>query len=417
MRTCYPLLAIFFIASAATEAQVVPAVTPGPTMLPVISGTLHFDLRYSQTAQFYNNETTQSAVASGDAAYASPSLTHPTTLVYSGGDMWNFSGNNGESGVFQHLAVSQGVLMRHCTFSVSDDVSYMPQSPTTGFSGIPGVGSLPSSSTSSQSILTLNSRSVYNTVNASYTQRLNHATSLSLNGSYEIMRFPDNNGLESNQWEVGPQITRRLTARNSIFGQYSYSRSSYPGYTITMETQSLQFGGQRQWSRRFSTSASAGPEWVHGSDSAQIPSSSGLEVNANATYQAKSTTASLSYSQATQASAGALASFGTRNYDTMAGLTRQFGRDLSVNATAAYMRTRGLDVVNTASSKYTGVTNSEYGGVSATRKLGRYFDVFASYTASKQLSSSALSAKAIHGVSQTVTFGIGYSPREMHFRK
>jgi hypothetical protein len=386
-------------------------------MLPVISGTLHFDLRYSQTAQFYQNETTQSAIASGDAAYASPSLTRPTSFVYSGGDMWNFSGNNGESGVFQHLTVSQGFLMRDWTFMLTDDVSYMPQSPTTGFSGIPGVGSLPSSSTSSQSILTLNSRSVYNTVTASYTQRLNHATSLSLNGNYEIMRFPDGNGLESNQWQVGPQITRRLNARNSIFGQYSYSRSSFPGYTVTMNTQSAQFGGQRNWSRRLSTSASAGPEWVQGSDSAQIPSSSGLEVNANATYQAKSTTASLIYSQATQASAGALASFGTRNYDTTAGLTRQLGRDLSVNATAAYMRTRGLDVVNATNSKYTGVTNSEYGGVSATRRLGRYFDLFASYTASKQLSSSVLSAKAINGVSQTVTFGIGYSPREMHFRK
>lgn len=417
MRPCYPLLAIFFLASAATEAQVVPAVTPGPTVLPVISGTLHFNLRYSQTAQFYNNGTTQSAIASGEGAYANSSVSHPASLIYSGGDMWNISGNNGGSGIFQHLTATQGFLKRDWTLSFSDDVSYMPQSPTIGFSGIPGVGSLPSSTTPSQTILTLNSRSVYNTVSAGYTHRINYATSFSLSGSYEILRFPDANGLESNQWEVGPQITRRLNARNSVFAQYSYSRSSFPGYTVTMSTQSAQFGGQRNWSRRFSTSASAGPEWVQGSDSAQIPSSSGLEVNVNATYQAKSTTATLGYSQGTVGSAGALASFGTRNYDTTAGLTRQIGRDLSVNATAAYMRTRGLDVINATNSKYTGVTNSEYGGVSATRSLGRCFNVFAGYTASKQLSSAALSTKAIHGVSQTVSFGIGYSPREIHFRK
>jgi hypothetical protein len=73
------------------------------------------------------------------------------------------------------------------------------------------------------------------------------------------------------------------------------------------------------------------------------------------------------------------------------------------------MRTRSL--------KLAGVTNSEYGGVSATQKLGRYFSVFANYTASRQLSSSVLSEKAIHGATQTVSFGIEYSPREWRFRR
>jgi hypothetical protein len=409
MRQGYTLLAIFFIASAVTEAQVVPAVTPGPNRLPVVSGTLRIDLRYSQTAQIYSNETTQSAVASGEVTYASPSERRPTTLTYSGGDMWNFSGVGGESGVFQHLLVSQGILGRNWSWSISDDVSYMPQSPTTGFSGIPGVGNLPTPTTPSQTILTLNTRSVDNLVNSSYTHSLNHATSLSINGSYGILRFPDGNGLETNQWEAGTQITRRLNAHNSIFGEYSYSRYGYPGYTITMGTQSAQFGVQRTWNRRFSTSASVGPEWTQGSDSAQIPSSTEVAANANATYQARSTIAFLGYSQGTAGSSGAISSFGTHNYDAIAGVTRQIGRNLSLGGSGGYMRTRGL--------KLAGVTNSEYGGVSATQRLGRYFTVFANYTATKQLSSSVLSMNAIHGVSQAISFGIGYSPREIHFRK
>jgi hypothetical protein len=238
---------------------------------------------------------------------------------------------------------------------------------------------------------------------------LGHATSLSVSGSYGIQRFPDGYGLETNQWQVGSQITRRLNVRNSIFGAYSYTRYSYPGYTITMETKSAQFGGQRSWSRRFTTSASVGPEWSSGSDSAQIPSSTGVSANASATYQARSTTASLSYSQGTSGSSGAIASFGTRNYDAMASVTRQLNRSLSINGSGGYMRTRSL--------KLAGVTNSEYGGVSATQKLGRYFSVFANYTASRQLSSSVLSEKAIHGATQTVSFGIEYSPREWRFRR
>lgn len=409
MRTGYTLLAIFLAAGTVAKAQVVPAVTPGPNRLPVVSGTLRANLSYSQNAQFYDNRTTQSAIASGEVAYASPSQIRPFSLAYTGGDMWNYSGKNGESGVFQHLMASQGILGRDWTFSLGDNVSYMPQAPTSGFSGIPGVGNLPTSSTPSQTILTLHTRSVDNTVNSSYTHRLNHATSLSGNGSYEIERFPDGNGLETNQWQVGPQVTRRLNALNSIFGQYSYSRFSYPGYTITMQTQAAQFGGQRNWNRRLSTSASAGPEWTQGSDSAQIPSSTGLSVKANAFYQARSMTATLNYSQGTTGSAGAIQSFGTRSSNATAGLARQFGRDLSISATGGYMRTQGV--------KQAGVTNSEYGSVSATRKLGRYFNVFANYNVTKQLSSSVLSANAIRGVSQNINFGIGYSPREIHFRQ
>jgi hypothetical protein len=410
MKTGYTLLAIILIASAAAKAQVVPAVGPVPMRVPMVSGTLRANLRYTQSAQFYgHDDVAQSASASGEVAYASPSQKRPFSLTYSGGKMWNLSGTNGESGYFQHLMASQGFLGRNWAFTIGDDVSYMPQAPTTGFSGIPGVGDLPSQTTPSQTILTRNTRSIYNTVSPSYTHSLNHATSLSLSGSYAILRFPDGNGLETDTWQVGPQITRRLNALNSIFAEYSYSRFSYPGYSITMETHAAQFGGLRKWNRRFTTSASAGPEWVQGSNRVQIPSSTGLQVNADASYQARSTTATVGYSQGTTGGAGAIMSFGTRSYDAMAGLSQQVGRDLSLSATGGYMRTRELEL--------NGVTNSEYGGFSATRKLGRYFNVFANYTVTKQLSSSVLEANAIHGVSQYISFGIGYSPREIHFRQ
>lgn len=376
----------------------------------MVSGTLRYDLRYTQNAQFYgNDDVAQSAIASGEMVYASSSERRPFNLTYSGGEIWNISGHNGESGVFQHLAVSQDFLRRNWSFILNEDVSYMPQSPTTGFSGIPGVGNLPSPTMPSQTILTRHTRSVYNTVSPSYTHSLNYATSLSLSGSYEILRYPDGNGLETNEFQVGPQITRRLNALNSIFAQYSYSRFSYPGYSITMETQAAQFGGQRKWNRRFSTSASLGPEWVQGSNSMRIPSSAGLEANVGASYQARSTTATLGYSQGTTGGAGAIMSFGTRSYNAMAELTQQLEKELSISATGGYMRTRELEL--------NGVTNSEYVGVSATRKFGRYCNVFANYTITRQLSSSVLAANALHGVSQFVSFGIGYSPREIHFRR
>jgi hypothetical protein len=142
MKPSQTLMLILFTVCTVTRAQVVPSAT-GPG-LPV-NGTLSYDLRYTQTAQFYGGfgGDTVWSVVSGEATYANANAARPTSLTYSGGDSWSLSGESEGTGIFQHLMVSQGVNRRNWTFNLSDDVSYMPQAPTTGFSGIPGVGNLP----------------------------------------------------------------------------------------------------------------------------------------------------------------------------------------------------------------------------------------------------------------------------------
>jgi hypothetical protein len=61
---------------------------------------------------------------------------------------------------------------------------------------------------------------------------------------------------------------------------------------------------------------------------------------------------------------------------------------------------------------YNGVINAKYGGAQATRKLGRYLTVFASYSAIDQSSSSSLPINVLNQLEQVIGFGIGYSPRE-----
>jgi membrane peptidoglycan carboxypeptidase len=64
--------------------------------------------------------------------------------------------------------------------------------------------------------------------------------------------------------------------------------------------------------------------------------------------------------------------------------------------------------------------------VQATRKLGRYFNVFVNYTAIDQSSNLqtavpntplSYNTNILNGLNQVMSFGIGYSPREMRFRK
>lgn len=411
MKARHALLAILVTVSATAKAQVAPAAT-GPGGLPV-SGTLKYDLRYTDTAQFYGGAggNVQMAVLSGDLTYANADIVYPSTVTYSGGDMWNIGGSSEGAGVFQHLVVSQGYNKRNWGFTISDNVSYSPQAPTSGFSGIPGVGSLPGLPTEpSQSVLTLNTRSVYNMVTSDYRHNLNYATSLDLNGSFTTLRFPDGNGLDTDSLQAGPRITRRLNAFNSLSGQYNFTHIGYPGLTsFTMETQTAMFGYDHTWSRRLKTSVSAGPQWIQSSDRTVIPSSLNLSVNASANYQTRSTTATLNYTRGASAGSGIATQVGVHDDNVSANLIRQFGKNLNVTATGAFMRTTQLNQA--------GTTNAKTGGVSASRRLGRSFTVFANYTATQQATSSVLTPNAIHGLSQVIGFGVGYSPREMHFKK
>ncbi|MGO9316184.1 MAG: hypothetical protein ACLPXT_12585 [Terracidiphilus sp.] len=421
-------MAILFTFVAVTRAQVAPAAM-GPTRLPTgptglpVSGTLRYDLRYSQTAQFYGGTqgNGQTSGVTGDLTYANTKAARPFALTYSGGDNWTISGAGGGSGIYQHLLASQGFIAHSWSFNINDNVSYTPQAPTTGFSGIPGAGGLPGvPGAPAQLILTLDTRSVNNMTGTTYTHLLDHSTSFGISGSYGILRFPDGNGLETNSLQVGPQISRRLNALSSISAQYAFSHFSYPGFPISMGTQSAMFGYTRSWSRRFNTSAAAGPEWIQGSAGSDIPSSTDLTANANATYGAKSIMATLGFSHATSGGAGITSQVGVHSDNVNAALSRQQGKNLSISFTGAYMRTQGLQQQQTGVTNGAGVTNAKYGGVSATQRWGRYIIAFANYTAIQQSSSSAIvtsNSNAVSGLSQVIGFGIGYSPREIHLRK
>jgi hypothetical protein len=63
------------------------------------------------------------------------------------------------------------------------------------------------------------------------------------------------------------------------------------------------------------------------------------------------------------------------------------------------------------------VTSAELGGVSATRRLGRYFTVFANYTAVQQSSNLGLGTNVVNGLSQVVGFGVAYSPRDINLKR
>ena len=239
---------ILLSAWSGAHAQVVPEAT-GPGRLPV-SGNLQYALRYSQTAEFGSLVGDwQTATPSASLDYSTGNERHPFSVSYAGGYVFDLAGPAYGVGFFQHLSVSQGLTGRRWSLQGSDDRElHMPQTPTTGFAGVPGTGGpIGGAGSSSQSILTVNTHSVTNMAMGEYANHLDFASTLNIGGYSELLRFPDGNGLDLDGLQAHAGLTRRLDARNSISGQYVFARYSYPASTFT----SSFTGGARQFQSRF----------------------------------------------------------------------------------------------------------------------------------------------------------------------
>jgi hypothetical protein len=426
-------MAIMLIAGGAARAQVVAAppnsgaaVSGGAATSPsglAVGGTLHYSLNYSESTEFGNGQDgEQWSTTTGDASYTNTNQRLPFSMQYGGGYSKIWNGPPSAGSVFQHLSLSQGKVWRAWNLMASENVSYSFETPTTGFSGVPGtgepIGGPGSSPLPDQTILTQNTRTLDNFTTLTIAHRLDFATSLNASGSWGQMRFIDNNGQNTDTLAASAGVSRRLNAHNSISGEYSFSRFNYGGANIATQgnttgqvsysqANSTQLGFTRQWNPKISSSASVGPQWVSSSDSAIVPTSTRISASVSASDTFKFGTASLSYSHGAAGGSGYM--LGAESDVVSGGFSRRFGKNLTTGLTGSYMRSAGLNG--------RGLTNGKFGGVQATRPLGRYFSIFANYTAVDQSSNLQNAANVLNSLSQGFSFGIGYSPRETRLKK
>jgi hypothetical protein len=403
MKTILKLGAFLITACVAAHAQAVPQATAGPAIL-------QYALRYSQSGAFQSeNQTSWQANASAEVNYANGIKRFPFNLNYGGGYTRNLAGPSIATGLFQRLLISQGYVGTRWNILASDSVYYLPQSPTMGFSGIPGtgepIGGPGSTPPSSLPILTVNTRIVNNVAMGEIGLSLNNTTTLSVGGTSQNLRFLDGNGQDTDAPTANVGITRRLDARNSLAGQYSYSRFSYGDSNFTLEINNALIDYHRAWTRHLNTDASVGPQWIKGAGSAAQPSSTKFSASAAVNYQFRFGSTNLSYNHQTNSGAGFL--LGTTVDSANAGYSREFGKNFSIGISGSYTRSTGLTNNEIISGKF--------GGVQATRRMGRYLSVFANYTAIDQSSSSSsLPVNILNQLDQVVAFGIGYTPRATH---
>lgn len=418
MKTTHTILAVLLGMGVAAYGQVEPAAT-GPSV--PITGNLQFSAQYAQAVELSKeNGNWDTSTASADATYTNNRPRKPFALQYAGGYTWTLSGLPYAQGVFQHLSVSQGAVWHKWNASVSDDVSYRPAAPTTGFSGVAGTGEPVGGGITSQTILTVNTHTVDNLLQGDVAHQVNYATTITVGGGSELLRYPNDDGINTNTVLANAGVTRRLSARTSLLGTYVFSDFTYPNGTnlpsqttptnpntgFSFLTNQAMFGFKRQWTQKVSTFATAGPLWTVSENSNTVPSISGLAVNAVASYEFRKIDASVSYNRGINGGGGYLPG---AKLDAIYGtFSREFGRNFGIGFTGAYMHTGALQG-STA-------TDAKFGGAQASRRLGRFINLFASYSAIDQISSDTLSSNTLNGFLQVFSGGIAYSPRETRLR-
>ena len=425
------LAALTPLTSGAALGQARPAATAlspsvGPS-LPKIDGVFRYALSASELLQTgYGSGVGFSTVLSGDANYSSRSEVHPFSMSYAGGLMMgNQYGRTATT--FQNFSVSQGLVAGSWLLGVSDSVSYLPQSPTLGLSGIPGVGDLGPYPTQGPGsgpaggVITNNMTSVTNSLSGNIERRLTALTSISGMGGWTILRYPSSDfGLDNTQKMGQVNLNHRLDLRDTISGGVSYSTFDFgKGIDLSMQTRGINGSFQRVLSRLLSMSISAGPQWINSSNKLLLPNRTTVSVDASLNYVRELTSASLNYSRGVNGGSGVQP--GAISDSVGASIGRSYGREWMASLTANYTKSDGLLNPGAFTRPLTGAqallysggnSNSVYGGLQVTRRLTDALSAYGSYNLQHQSTSYILRTQnAFSGTSSTFGFGITYSPR------
>ena len=398
MKAWLALLVVPAAVCSTLHAQVVPAGTG-------VGTNFGYVLRYAQTAEFGESlGNWQTATPSGEVHFRNGHRKSPLSINYTGGYTWTLAGPTEYStGFFQRLSVLKALTGEKWKATLLDDVSYRPASPITGFSGIPGTGE-PIGTPSpppSQSILNLGTHALDNLAIAEVTRTLSPAYSVSVGANYDLLYFPDSNGLNTYHFSVNSQLSREISRRSSAFGEYIFNRYSYPDVNLTTNANVLLAGYDHAFTRRFHVNLAAGPGWVTSSDSNVLPDSTMVNGSAGLDYRMPAGSAFVRYDRSTSGGSGYL--LGQLSDIVSGGYTRIFARTFTAEVTGGYRRIQPLNK--------SAIIHGEMGAVQGSWWFGGHLSAFASYTVVAQSSAGPLPSNAVTQPLQTISFGIAYAMR------
>lgn len=430
-------LGVLLVGGCATSlvAQVREVPFGDPRIEPPSGPTLHGAIRYSQI--FQNAAQTgriATSTISGDLDYVSGNVRRPFALLYAGGGI--FTTDTLGNTIFQNIQASQGFVARNWNLTLGNTFSYLPEAPTSGLAGIPGVGDLTGSGSGilppgvapNQSVLASNASRYSEAFSADLERRISSDTSIEGSGAFGLLRFPGGKGIDSQQEAASIGINRRLNSLNTLSADFRYARFQFSSTGFAFQSPSVALDYKRQWNRTWLSDISFGPQWVRSSNPALLPDRLLLDGAATLSFERGENSGVLAYSQGASGGSGALG--GAQLDDLQAGFSRNLQREWTLAATLSWARTSGLQTGSQASgSSTTGGQGSlilpaqskidaEYGGLQLTRRMGRHLTAYLSYTAQYQSigntgqaapTASGVNGVPLRGLSNIFGFGFGYT--------
>ncbi len=411
----------FLPAARLAVGQSVPVRSGSPLytgfQLPTIAGTLHYSLSAAERVTFgYDNTvgTVSAATFSGNVGLITPSKTKPTDLSASIGYLATTGGGQ-PSAFFTDFMISQSYNTRSWKLRLSDSLRYLPETPSSGLSGIAGVGDLGTSvpGIPTQGVLIPFATRIENSVNGDVTRVITGKTTASITGGYSLERFPGySGGIQTDIYSGRGTVTHRIDGRSSVAGSYHYSRFGYVGVNGTFQAQGVSVQYKKQLNRRFSVDLGGGPQIISKSTLTGRPASISYTADVQATYIgsiASALTMSASYKRSSNGGSGL--TFGAIN-DTVSGnISRRITRSLNVSALGTYSHSTGLQLITQSQIN----AESVVGSVQANRAITEKLSIYASYTAQHQsIQGTNYKGTPLNGLQQVLGIGITYSPSPFH---
>lgn len=420
---------LLFCVPAAMFAQADAAASVSNTMpsnnfgfnLPTNLGTLSYALTASQMfeAGYGDGSVYATTALSGNLAYISKSDQNPFSAVYSGGLV--FTGVPGSNGVetFQNISASQVFRTKAWSYVISDSFSYLPSSPTTGLSGVAGVGDVgiypvQTGIGPTQDILTNYSSRISNGLDGSATWQASARLDIAGSANWGVLHFLGGEpGYDSDQYSatVGPSY--RIDERNTVGAGAYYSRYTYPDSNYLIETEGANVNYSRAWTRRLNTSFSFGPALTHGTTTIAIPARWYMAGTASATYATRTTGFYAAYSRGVNAGSGVV--LGALSDTVSGGMSKPINRDWSLGVEGNYSRSSELVPAGVAAPVY----DSIFGGAQVSRRLTETLSFYGGYTAIWQSENSQVPNEitAFHGLNHIFSVGITFAPAPLISRR
>ena len=324
-----------------------------------------------------------------------------TSVEYAGGSTLDgYSGNLGTyDRLFHKLDVEQDFFWRRAELNVRNSFRSLRESDfgSSSFGGasaynlrfagaatdlIPGV-SARDSSPEERFINLDHQSSIGNTLSAQFTESLTPRSSLSLGSSFHLVDYLGNSAplLNGRQFSANVGYNYQLDGRNEVGLVYEYRAFEFTHTGAgDVVTNSAQLIYKRHISGHMDFSAGAGPELtaIH-SDSSADTQEVNVAAHASLEYRPqKSSTLSASYNRLVTSGSGLFVG-GNSNIARIS-FTHNIHRAWRTSFDAGYAQVSSLaatlpNAINVRGNSY----QYSFAGAAIQKRLGRYFDVFASY--------------------------------------